>query len=417
VFKMVNLSVRYGNSQLSPFGYASFAITLSGVLGDIVSGDRFGKMSIEAMKVLEAEKYKVKIYFVNYVFLLHWRDHLRNAIYPLMEAYQSGLKAGNLVGATWSAFYVLQWQYFTGLSLGELERDTAIYASIFEQLKQHAAFRRCAMLRQVVLNLSGHASDRILFTGENYSDEEIKTLSSAGDDKTSLFFYDFNKLFLNYQYGLYEAAELHGNSALKNLESVTGLPDIPFFTFYDALNRLALWRHTNGKGRSKLLKTAKAHLRKMKKWARFSPGNYGHKYELMLGELHRSHGRHAEAMACFERAIDGAKNNGYIQEEALARELTGMYCLEIGRPEMAQYYLVEAYNKYLQWGATSKADAIQSQITEKFSKGAASKGALSKETDHVTDSQMTEDVALDLETVVKASTAFTGEIVLYKLQK
>jgi predicted ATPase/class 3 adenylate cyclase len=406
VFAMVDLSVRYGNSPLSPFGYGSYAITLTGVLGEIRSGELFATTALETMKNLGVETNLTKVYFVVYVFIQHWTQHLATCCDPLLEAYQSGMKTGNLVGATWSAFYWLLWQYCVSRPLADVEREASTYSSIFEQLKQHAAHRRCDMLRQIVLNLMGRTEDPVVFGGEAYADSEIAALSERGDDATSRFFYHSNKQFLSFLFGRNGDALRHGDAARTFLASVTGLPDIPLYSLYDGLARVHAAARASGPESKALLKIARAHQKKLGNWARFGPMNYEHKYNLLSAEL-AGISDDASARDLYDRAIQGALRHGYHQEAALAQELAARFHLGREQFELGRFYLAEAYRNYVRWGAYAKADALESQYPS---------------LNHH-DSRRTVEfplgtrphAAIDLESVLKATTAISREIVLDRL--
>jgi predicted ATPase/class 3 adenylate cyclase len=406
VFAMVDLSVRYGNSPLSPFGYASFAITLSGVLGDIESGNTFGKLARDTMEELGAQVYYAKIAFVLYVFIAHWTAHLRTTTAPLLEAYRSGMKAGNLVGSTWSAYYRLLWMHFAGDPLDELEREAATYSAIFRELKQNAAHRRTEMLRQVMLNLMGRTKDPVVFGGETYADAEIATLTEKGDDATSRFFYHYNKLVLGTLFDRLPEALANGDKARTLLEAVTGLPDTPFYFFWDALARIRASETESGyRARRKLLGDAKGALAKLAKWGGFGPMNYQHKHDLVAAELARVSGETARARELFDRAIEGATRNEYPHEAALAAELAARFYAQLGSSSLASFHLRRAHEGYLRWGAVAKADALERAHPELARGGAAP----SASTTAVGTS------AIDLASVVKAAAAISGEIVLDRL--
>jgi two-component system, NarL family, sensor kinase len=59
----------------------------------------------------------------------------------------------------------------------------------------------------------------------------------------------------------------------------------------------------------------------MQKWAEHAPMNYLHKFHLVEAEKARVLGQFFEAEEFYERAIAGAAENEFIQEEALAYEL------------------------------------------------------------------------------------------------
>lgn len=406
VFAMVDLSVKFGNSPLSAFGYASFAITLAGVLGDIRSGTQFGKLGFDTLEHTRAETFRVKVMFVLYVFIKHWTEPLAGCAPPLLTAYRLGMEAGNLVGATWSAYYRLLWLYFTGKPLGELEPEAGTYSAIFHELGQDAAYRRNDMLRQVMLNLMGRTADPIAFSGETYRDAEIESLTAKGDDATSRFFYYFNKQMLCLLFGKPREAVEHGDRASKLTDAVIGLPDSVFWVFWDALSRIRLSQTSSPLQAKQLLKQARAQQKKLAKWGEHAPMNYGHKHLLVQAELARVEGDFARARELYDRARDGATQHGFVQEAALAAELAARFHLEAGRRELGGWYLERARRDYLAWGAIAKADALEREHAELLlERQAASDGV----------PPPNEAGAIDLTAVVKATQAISSEIVLERL--
>lgn len=407
VFKMVDLSVKYGNSPLSAFGYASFAITLSGVLGDIRSGSLFGTLGFETLEHTRAEAFRVKVLFVLYVFIKHWTEPLASCAAPLLSAYRLGMEAGNLVGATWSAYYRLLWLYFTARPLAELEREAATYSAIFHDLGQEAAYRRNDMLRQVMLNLMGRTADPLAFSGETYRDAEIESLQAKGDDATSRFFYYFNKQMLCLLFGEPEQAVQHGNSAALLTDAVIGLPDSAFWAFWDALSRIRLSETVAKKPGQKLLAAARAQLKKLSKWGAYGPANYQHKHDLVQAELCRVGGEPDRARELYDVAIDSAAKHGFAQEAALGEELAARFHLGFGRRALAAWYLERARQGYLRWGAIAKADALEQELGDLLADAAELVAPKPPRGDA--------GAAIDLAAVVKATQAISGEMLLERL--
>jgi class 3 adenylate cyclase len=407
VFAMVDLSVKYGNSPLSAFGYASFGITLSGVLGDIPGGTQFGNLGLETLERTRAEIFRVKVLFVLYVFIKHWTEPLASCAAPLLIAYRVGMEAGNLIGATWSAYYRLLWLYYTARPLSDLEREAATYSAVFHDLGQAAAYRRNDMLRQTMLNLMGRTPDPVAFSGETYRDAEIETLSAKGDDATSRFFYYFNKQMLCLLFGRVAEAVEHGDRAAGLTDAVIGLPDMAFWAFWDALSRLRHSESVGKKAAGKLLRAARAQHKKLAKWSAHGPANYQHKHDLVLAELYRVTGEAGRARELYDRAIDGATRHGYRQEAALAAELSARFHLSFGRRALAGWYLACARHDYLQWGAIAKVDALEQEHSALLAEQASlpeTKAAARVEV-----------ATIDVAAVVKAAQAISGEIVLERL--
>ncbi len=399
VFKMVDLSVRYGNSEPSAFGYASFAITLSAALGDYEGGYRFGQMSWRTLQKHYSERFKVKVLFVLNTFIRHWKEHLNVCIYPLQKAYQTGLKVGNLVGGIWAAYYYLTWKFYTASPLPQLEAELCSYLDAFARYRQDAAAQRTSLLRQVMLNLMEPSADPITLSGTAYDESTIEVIRNAGNDKTSVFTFHLYKTMLAYLYGDVQAARANADACQPLLESVTGLPELTLFRFYEALTRI----------RAGELAKAKRIIKTLRKWSESAPQNYQHRYHLARAEYLMAAAKRAEARRAYDLAISGAKNAGYLQEEALACELAGAALADRDVPAAA-VYLRKAVAAYSQWGAFAKAEALQRKYP------AMNLGIISQsQSQTLLNSDNASQHTLDLTSVLRAATAISGAIRLAKL--
>ncbi len=92
--------------------------------------------------------------------------------------------------------------------------------------------------------------------------------------------------------------------------------------------------------------------------AEATPELHGHRWDLVTAHDHRSAGRVDEALALYEKAAVGARRNNFPHEEALARELAGELCVELGRHRAAAACLREAFSAYRRWGARAKLDQL-----------------------------------------------------------
>jgi PAS domain S-box-containing protein len=113
-------------------------------------------------------------------------------------------------------------------------------------------------------------------------------------------------------------------------------------------------------------------------------------------------------MRLYEQAFRSAHDQGFVQNEALAREIGSRFYAARGVEEIAHIYLWGARNCYLQWGAHGKVRQLDERYPHLREERAPTSGAVT----------IGAPVAqLDVETVVKASQAVSGEIVLENLIK
>src|SRR5262249_40430746 len=143
-------------------------------------------------------------------------------------------------------------------------------------------------------------------------------------------------------------------------------------------------------------------------WAENCPDNFGNRAALVAAELARIKGHNLDAMHLYEEAIQSARENGFIQNEAIAHELAARFYTARGFETIGQTYIKNARYCYLRWGALGKVRQIDQsypRLTEErtTSSSIATIG--------------TPVAQLDVGTVVKASQAVSSEIVLDKLIK
>src|SRR5262249_773325 len=133
----------------------------------------------------------------------------------------------------------------------------------------------------------------------------------------------------------------------------------------------------------------------------------------------RIDGRAFDAMNLYEQAILSAQANGFIHNEALAKELAARFYAACGFEQIAHLYLRNARDCYLRWGAHGKVrqlDQLNPWLRQEqrarmprlrhasLRLYPGSTGAIEAPLEY-----------LDLETMIKVSQALSGEMVLDKL--
>ncbi|MCB0165956.1 MAG: AAA family ATPase [Anaerolineae bacterium] len=421
--KEVNLSINHGNTPISTHSYAAYGLILCGVMGNFEAGYQFGQLAIDLLNQLNANALYCKVHSIGHGFIKHWKDPIGAMLAPLRSAYYSGVETGDFEFAGYSAVLYSGYAYFAGVgpSLVELQREAFALSEAVYQLKQMTAFQYYQILHQVVHELrEGHTSSNYL-KGQYYDEETMLPLHLQANDRMGLFYLSCHKLLLNYLFGDYHQAVADALLTEQYLDGVTSMAYIPIFYFFDSLARLAAHREAPQGDIDELLLKIEANQAKVKLWAEHAPMNCQHKFDLVEAERHRLLGEKLPALEAYDRAIAGAKENGYRREVALANELAASFYLDWSKENVAQAYLRDAHAGYLRWGATAKAAQLEQRyawllvpflspqvnqlnpVSNDLAKGSAAGGTFG--------------APLDLVTVVKASQAIAGEIELDRLLK
>lgn len=104
--------------------------------------------------------------------------------------------------------------------------------------------------------------------------------------------------------------------------------------FYNSLVRLAVCNTISEEKQAGFLEKVMENQQQMKVWAERAPMNLLHQYQLVEAERYRVMDSKLEAMDLYDCAIAGAKENGYIQDEALANELAAKFYLNWGKKKL-----------------------------------------------------------------------------------
>jgi predicted ATPase/signal transduction histidine kinase/FixJ family two-component response regulator/tRNA A-37 threonylcarbamoyl transferase component Bud32 len=414
ICEQVNLSIQYGNSPFSAYGYVCYGVILNGILQDIESAYKFGNLALRLVEQQNALELKTSVAFVAGSCTMHGKVHVKETLPLLWDGYQSGLENGSFEYGGYAAVQRCQHSFFIGQELTKLAAEMATISDTLTQLKQENALSWNLIFQQSVLNLLETSEYPFCLQGEAYQEDSLALLKAA-NDRTGLNYFYINKLILCYLFGEYHQALKNAAQAESYLDGVKAFLVVPVFYFYDSLAQLSLYSSASIAQQKSLLSRVASNQEKMRLWANHAPINFQHKYELVEAEKAHALGQYWHAMDHYDRAIAQAREHGYIQEEALANERAAAFYLLQDREKIAQTYLVDAYYGYLRWGAIAKVKDLEARYSYLFTQPLR-REANTTETLPTTNSVSTErGRALDLATVMKASQALSGEIVLSDL--
>jgi predicted ATPase/signal transduction histidine kinase/serine/threonine protein kinase len=427
IFKQVYLSVKYGNESISAYVYAVYGMILCGVLGDIKTGLRFGKLAMKLLEQPETEKHKAKTLLIINNFIEHWRRHAKENLTPFLQAYQTGLETGDLEYAALAAFTYTGIAFIIGKPLPKVEREMIKYSQAIAKLKQNTSWQFLQAWRQVVMNLRVPTKEPCHLRGEVYDEDKMLPIHLQANDKTAVCFLYLIKLIFCYTFEQYQQAVDYVPFVEKYIEGITSLILVPLFYMYDSLARLALYPTASKSQQKRLKRRVAKNQKKMKNWAKHAPMNYLHKYQLVEAERARVEGQHWKAIEYYDKAANGAHEQGYLQEEALAYELAAKFWLAQGKEAFAQLDMMKARQCYQQWGALHKVEHLEDNYPSLCIDNTLPAPTATPATEEYDASQYTsmtsqvtvlsqeESDRLDLTSVTKASQAISSEIVLEKL--
>ncbi|MEG5001878.1 trifunctional serine/threonine-protein kinase/ATP-binding protein/sensor histidine kinase [Microcoleus sp. B4-D4] len=422
LLEQVNVSLQYGNSSFSTNGYCGFGVILCGVVGDIEYGYQCGQLALLLLEQLDTRKLKAKTYGQVNCCISHWKEPLGNTLPLFREGYQSGLETGDLEWGGICAVLYLMHAWFAGKELSDLSREGAAFCTQFAQLKQETMAKQGAIFQQAILNLLGNSTEAWQFNGDSFSEaEDLPMFARSGNQTAPCYFY-VSKLVLCYLFGQIEQAIAAASALESYLGGATGMSLIPVFHTYDSLTHLANYSQVSQAEQQSILQRVTANQEKIERWADAAPRNQLHKFYLVEAEKNRVLSQKAAAIEFYDLAIALAKENAYLQDEAIANELAAKFYLDWGKEKIAIAYMTEAYYCYARWGAQAKVTDLEQRYPQLLApilqlprSSTSFKETIAWGTLASTKTSSSISEVLDLATLLKASQAISGEIELDKL--
>ncbi|MGI6777016.1 MAG: helix-turn-helix transcriptional regulator [Acetivibrionales bacterium] len=361
ILKTGNHAVRYGNTEMASIGYFGYSITAGSVMGDYEAGDRFGKVCIELVERYGRSSSKCIMYFVIGAFIIHWTRHAAFGMEYLKKAVHSGMEAGDVLIIGYAHCLILELSYLLSIPLEKIAEEVREKHDMARRLKHDNFALNVAIYAKLVSALQGQKAYSLSSSAEEFQEEELQL---PQNDKASLVTFYLCKIQLCYMAGNYRDALSAAQNAQPFANAILGFMTSAEYNFFHSLTITALYGELSARDRRIYCKILKKNQRKMKRWSETCKENFLHKYLLVAAEIARLQDRRDEAMSLYDQAIQSARQNGYIQNEALANELAARFYLSKGRKKIARMYMLDACHGYNRWGASAKVKQLLNRYSD-----------------------------------------------------
>ncbi|MEM9543590.1 MAG: AAA family ATPase [Cyanobacteria bacterium P01_E01_bin.42] len=433
IFKHVELSITYGNTAASAFSYASYGVILCNS-GELELGYEYGQLALDIFEQFEDKTFAASICLIIHPLIDPWRIHLRKTLNPLQQGFKSGLEIGDLAYSGYIGNAHCLHLYLSGWELLETEREISRYVKIFEAIGQQSALKFTLPYWQIILNLQGQSQESHQLTGTVMQKQALILDYQENKNESGLCNLHILQLQLYYLFEEFDEARASSLLAQDHFAVTMNHSFLLLWHFYNALTMLSLCKkdrkaiekssktQSDSENCDIYLSTVRESQKKLKRWAESAPMNYLHKFYLVEAESYQVLGKKTKAMDYYDLAIAGAKENEYIQEEALANELAAKFYLDWsfdsaqpeGKEKIARLYMREAHYCYQCWGAIAKVKHLEEHYPQllQLQSDRAEISTLEKQPVPTTS---TPSNIFDLETVIKATNAISSELVLEDL--
>jgi PAS domain S-box-containing protein len=395
--RMTNLSLEHGHCDGSSLAYVWLGMILGPYFGDFRDALRFGKLGLGLVEQgLDRFKARVYLCFANFVNL--WARHIRTSREWQRRAFDTATKIGDLTFAAYSCNSLITNLLASGEPLADVQREAEARLVLAREMGFGLFIDIVTTQLRLVRMLRGLTPSFSSFNDEEFDEDRFEQhLEEDPRLAIGACWYWIRKLQARFHAGDFASALEAAAKAEPLLWTSPAFFEAAEYQFYAGLALAGRWDEASPHGRPALA----AHQKQLGLWAENCPENFLNRFALVSAEAARLEGREVEAMRLYEQAIRSARDNGFVQNEAIAFELASGFYRTRDFETIADAYLRNARACYLRWGADGKVKQLDEQFPwlREEESVAAARGI----------------GGVDAITVVKASQAISGEMLLSNL--
>ncbi len=312
----------------------------------------FGRLGLDFIKKHGFIRCSARTYHIFAHYLAYWNMPAGEVCSYYQNAVDLGYQSGDSVFISWP----LAHRDYINPSLKGME--------ILERQKQALAEVKAYQVRNAentlllrianIASLLGLTSDRASLTTDFITEACLKIRMEEGAYLPGIGGFLLIKMKLAYIYQDYESAAFYFKSLNDYKDTVRGYYMFHEYTVYSFLVITALYPRMSPWEKFIYRRQLKKCFNRVSKWAGNCPEAFGFHRWLMEAERHRIQDRPGPALEAYDRAIEEARINGYLFQEALCSDVTARGLLFFGQKDKAIQYVKGARFLYEQWGAAGK---------------------------------------------------------------
>lgn len=411
--RQVNLSLERGHGGASSYGYMAYAWVAARVLRRYDEAYELGQLAIEMNERSGHPELSCRLRVVLGAHISVFTDHLLSSLDLFQAALEAGHRTGDLTYLSQACVHTALVRFGLGDECEAVRAEVDGFLSVVRRAREELSILALAGVRRALddlMDATRAGASRPPSHGDPDDAGDEAKLSAPAYGAAARVHYALRQqiCFLNEDH---EGALRMGSLAEARMQG--GVDDhlATEVFFYTCLTLLS---PTLARGRQLSTVSVASYRDRFSEWAERCPDNYRHKHLLLRAESARAAGEELAAMKLYDQAIESAKVNGFVRDEALASELCAKFHLASGRERIAHVYMADAHEGYLRWGAAAKARQLSRKYPHLVAR-AALLGQQSRPPESALPASTERPTPLDAFALLRVSRAICGELVPERL--
>jgi PAS domain S-box-containing protein len=406
VSRVVKIGIEHGTSEAFAHSCGDWGATLGHIFHRFGDADRFTTLACDMVEKHGFIACSAKVHNARGC-IAAFSQPISVALDCMRTVIRTGVETGDLTFASIGQRQCLTILLLRNDPLDIVWRESEMALRFVCEANVYSDFTETIECqRRFIATMQGRTANLSTFNGAQFDEAKYEAKLTGKRQSLVICWYWILKLKARFLSGDYPDALAAAEKAQALLATSTAHLQLLDYFYYFALTVAACYESVPADQQQASHDLLTTHVEQLRAWTEINPSTFADKHALVSAEIARLERRDSDAMRLYEQAINLARENGFIQNEALAHELAARFYAERDIESVAHAYLCRARNCYDRWGAHGKVrqlDAHHPRLREDRMRGV------------FVDTTGTLVAQLDVEAVFKASQALSSEILLPKL--
>ena len=332
--KSVEFSLANKHLHFTPLAFSLFSMVVS-TIGHYDLAYQVSQLGLDLGNKLQNKSIATRSLFIMGSFIQSWVKPLDNSYQYFLKGIQLGNEIGEKQYSAYSTLMLIVNHYWSSKNLHQIKEEiTSKYWDLLDKKGQFLASAISSVILWHTERLIDNQLSKVYIQKEQFSEEKLIGFSKENSLGLVLLLHYVGKIEYNFITNNLGEAQQDFIEMQKVLSSGVSTAFSSSYHYYGCL--IALQNNPQDHQIHGLIS-------QLKIWAESCPENFLHKYQLVETEKARVDNKSwSEVIELYEQAINNAKQNGFIQDAALANELCAKYLISIQKQKIAIPYLKEA---------------------------------------------------------------------------
>jgi predicted ATPase/signal transduction histidine kinase len=406
MLKIVEMSLCYGNSNVSPIGYAGLAHIMC-QMSNVREGYKLGTIALNLANTCDDINIRMRVYNIVGFNICTLKQDYSISVSYLEKSFEYAINLGNFNYARLVAYSIILTKFLVGNNINTIRVEMERYLGVLKKSEEEILQYIDILITNLVASVENFEINYMKESLDKMEAFENKIISYRNKSLIGLY-YLVKIRFLGIMGRFEEALNLIIEKA-ELFNSLIGSIIATYFYYATAFIISKAMDESKTNYNKQYLKVLKENLYQLERLSSYNKRNYLSKYLLVSAEVNRIEGRNWESQVLYEKALQQCINKSSNIGAALTCECAAKFYLNQGLETSALAYEDKARSFY-------EAAGIVCRFVEYNSKYVSLIDVVETSVEVIHEYSSEQIITnIDIDTAIKVSKIISEEIIMDKL--